>query len=1214
MGLAKHRPALFIEIKPGADPARVRQYPMPIEAKTGITPHIRRLLDLGILHPCQSAWNTPLLPVRKPNSKDYRPVQDLREVNRRVIDIHPTVPNPYTLLSALSPEKQWYTVLDLKDAFFSLPLAPKSQELFAFEWSDPERGINGQLTWTRLPQGFKNSPTLFDEALHEDLSEYRRQNPNITLLQYVDDLLIAAGTTEACLQGTRNLLQTLGTLGYRASAKKAQICRPEVTYLGYLLKGGQRWLTDARKETVLRIPRPTTPRQVREFLGSAGFCRLWIPKFAEMAKPLYLATKEQTPFEWTEEAEQSFQQIKTALLSAPALGLPDVSKPFHLFVDENKGIAKAVLTQPLGPWTRPIAYLSKKLDPVAAGWPPCLRVIAATALMVKDANKLTMGQELHVTTPHAIDGVLKQPPDRWMSNARLVHYQGLLLNPLKISYTPPRALNPASLLPDPDLDSPLHDCAEVLAQIHGVREDLCDQPLLDAQVIWFTDGSSFVQQGQRYAGAAVTSETEVIWAKTLSPGTSAQKAELIALTQALKMSKDQKATIYTDSRYAFATAHIHGAIYRERGLLTAEGKDIKNKEEILALLVAIWEPKKLAIVHCPGHQKPTNPVARGNNLADQTARKAAYTPIPLLPLQLPDPGPRELPPQPDYSEDDIRWINKLPLTQVKDGWWRDAKNNILLPEKLGTLVLERIHRSTHLGARRLQDLIRQTGLKIKNVSEKTERLVAGCAVCQLHNANTHPPTAGIRERGNQPGAYWEVDFTEVKPGKYGYRYLLVFIDTFSGWTEAFPTKNETAQIVAKKLLEEILPRYGFPVMIGSDNGPAFVSKVSQDLASILGADWKLHCAYRPQSSGQVERMNRTLKETLTKLTMETGANWVVLLPYALFRVRNSPYKLGFTPYEIIHGRPLPIIPNLKTNLIQSDPENNLLSSLQALQRIHETIWPKLKELYTTGPPPTPHQLRPGDWVLIKRHRQETLEPRWKGPYQIILTTPTAIKVDSIAAWIHYTHVKPVDPLSDLIKSTKADVTWTVDRSKDNPLKLTLRHTLPHEDQGTADSSNDSPNPQPSGHEGRIQPPPNKNALMQQLYGAPCECRGGTSETPVVPRRYTHMQDCGGITAYLVQVYGGTGVKTSWQCYHKPKPLPPRAICPCSTFQESMHSTCYSSYQQCIGTNNKTYFTATLQNNKSPTISDNNKYLQAGCIGTPGTPVCWNTRAPIHMSD
>uniref|UniRef100_A0A5F7ZV67 Uncharacterized protein n=1 Tax=Macaca mulatta TaxID=9544 RepID=A0A5F7ZV67_MACMU len=837
LGLAKHRPAIFVEVKPGTDPVRVWQYPMPLEAREGITPHIHRLLDQGVLRACHSSWNTPLLPVRKPNSTDYRPVQDLREVNKRVMDIHPTVPNPYTLLSALHPKKQWYTVLDLKDAFFSLPLAPKSQELFAFQWTDPERGINGQLTWTRLPQGFKNSPTLFDEALHEDLGEYRWQHPEITLLQYVDDLLIAARSPETCVQGTEDLLKTLGELGYRASATKAQICKSEVTYLGYLLKGGQRWLTKARKETVLRIPRPQSTRQVREFLGSAGFCRLWIPRFAELAKPLYQATKERQPFNWTEEAELAFQQIKTALLSAPALGLPDVSKPFHLYVDESKDVAKAVLTQYLGPWQRPVAYLSKKLDSVAAGWPPCLRIIAVTALMVRDADKLIMGQEVRVITPHAIEGVLRQPPDRWMSNARLTHYQGLLLNPLRITFLPPTSLNPASLLPNPDLDAPSHECTEILAQVHGVREDLQDRPLPDTELTWFTDGSSYVHQGQQYAGAAVTSETEVIWAEPLPPGTSAQRAELIALTQALTLGAEKKLTVYTDSRYAFATAHIHGAIYRERGLLTAEGKEIKNKQEILALLTALWKPKKLAIVHCPGHQKPTTPIARGNFLADQTARSIAKAPSQLLALQFPDPGPRNLPCFPDYTEQDREWMNTLPLKQVKNGWWTDINDQTILPEKLGRQVLEHIHRTTHLGARRMMDLIRHAKFRIRHIAELASDVTTNCKACQLNNACPQTQTtAGIRCRGTRPGIYWEIDFTEIKPGKYRYQYLLVFVDTFSGWTEAFPTKRETAQVVAKKILEEILPRYGFPIQIGSDNGPAFVAKVSQDLASILGAN------------------------------------------------------------------------------------------------------------------------------------------------------------------------------------------------------------------------------------------------------------------------------------------------------------------------------------------------------------------------------------------
>ena len=179
-----------------------------------------------------------------------------------------------------------------------------------------------------------------------------------------------------------------------------------------------------------------------------------------------------------------------------------------------------------------------------------------------------------------------------------------------------------------------------------------------------------------------------------------------------------------------------------------------------------------------------------------------------------------------------------------------------------------------------------------------------------------------------------MDFTDEKPRKYGCKYLLVFIDTFSGWVEVFPTKRETAQVAAKKLIEDILPRFGFPAQVGSDNGPAFLSQVSQGVAQALGARWKLHCAYRPQSSGQVERMNRTLKETLTKLVAETGGDWVPLFPFALYRVRNSPYQLGLTPFEIMYGIPPPIIPNLKAEVLKEIDDQKLPFCLRSLKYSH----------------------------------------------------------------------------------------------------------------------------------------------------------------------------------------------------------------------------------------------------------------------------------------
>ena len=102
---------------------------------------------------------------------------------------------------------------------------------------------------------------------------------------------------------------------------------------------------------------------------------------------------------------------------------------------------------------------------MAAGWPPCLHIIVATMLLVHDANKLTFGQRLLVYTPHAIERVLKQPPGKWISNARLTHYQALLLDTPQIHFQTPCTLNPATLLPNPEENSPLHDCDEILAGV-----------------------------------------------------------------------------------------------------------------------------------------------------------------------------------------------------------------------------------------------------------------------------------------------------------------------------------------------------------------------------------------------------------------------------------------------------------------------------------------------------------------------------------------------------------------------------------------------------------------------------------------------------------------------------------------------------------------------------------------------------------------------------
>ena len=129
--------------------------------------------------------------------------------------LHPTVPNPYTLLSLLPPRTKVYTCLDLKDAF-CVCLTPASQPISAFEWEDPVGGAKQQHIWTP-PQGFKNSPAIFGEALASDLNSFHPEEYGYWLLQYVDDLLLAAETKEKCWEGTKALLQLLMEAGYRVS-------------------------------------------------------------------------------------------------------------------------------------------------------------------------------------------------------------------------------------------------------------------------------------------------------------------------------------------------------------------------------------------------------------------------------------------------------------------------------------------------------------------------------------------------------------------------------------------------------------------------------------------------------------------------------------------------------------------------------------------------------------------------------------------------------------------------------------------------------------------------------------------------------------------------------------------------------------------------------------------------------------------------------------
>ena len=160
----------------------------------------------------------------------------------------------------------------------------------------------------------------------------------------------------------------------------------------------------------------------------------------------------------------------------------------------------------------------------------------------------------------------------------------------------------------------------------------------------------------------------------------------------------------------------------------------------------------------------------------------------------------------------------------------------------------------------------------------------------------------------------------------GNRYVLVMVDCFSRWTEACPLPDKTAHSVADAFFNQVVCRFGMPIVIHSDQGREFENKIMQELCILCGSHKTRTTPYHPESDGMVERFNRTLLMMLAMFAGKNREDWDDLLPAVMMTYRSSVHEsTGFSPYRLMFGEECTLPMDIGLPKQQSDLPDSITS-------------------------------------------------------------------------------------------------------------------------------------------------------------------------------------------------------------------------------------------------------------------------------------------------
>ncbi|GJZ36007.1 putative reverse transcriptase domain-containing protein [Tanacetum coccineum] len=345
-GLPPPRQVEFrIELVAGAAPVARAPYRLAPSELKELSDQLKELLEKGFIRLSSSPWGAPVLFVKKKDGS-FRMCIDYRELNKLTVKNRYPLPRIDDLFDQLQGSSV-YSKIDLRSGYHQLRIREEDIPITAF------RTRYGHYEFQVMPFGLTNAPAVFMDLMNRVCKPYLDK----FVIVFIDDILIYSKNKEEHEKHLKIILELLKNEQLYAKFSKCDFWLESVQFLGHVINNKGVHVDPAKVEAIRNWSAPTTPKEVRQFLGLAGYYRRFIEGFSLISKPLTKLTQKNKKYEWGTEEDEAFQTLKQKLCSAPILALPEGTENFVVYCDASHKGFGAVLMQR----EKVIAYASRQL-------------------------------------------------------------------------------------------------------------------------------------------------------------------------------------------------------------------------------------------------------------------------------------------------------------------------------------------------------------------------------------------------------------------------------------------------------------------------------------------------------------------------------------------------------------------------------------------------------------------------------------------------------------------------------------------------------------------------------------------------------------------------------------------------------------------------------------------------------------------------------------